>query len=189
MPEVSADGREFTVRLRPGIHFFRPPGVPGPATRADGARPPSTPSSASSTRAGTQRPLPVRIAADPRHGRLSLRRPQRRPWWRRSRSTTTARWRVCARSTATSLRITLGVGRPALHLPDGRPGVHGRGGARGGRAPWRRHRRAPHRHRRLAGAVAARLAPGAGALAHAPRPAVRRHARPTTRWRSPSRST
>ena len=38
MPEISADGRTWTIRVRPGIHFADDPGVQGQEARADRRR-------------------------------------------------------------------------------------------------------------------------------------------------------
>ena len=95
LPEISADGKTWTIRIKPGIYFADDPAFKGQRrelTAADYVY-------------SWKRVLDPRMRSN---SLQTLRRPlrrRRRAWSRRRRrpasSTTTRRWRACRRSTAT----------------------------------------------------------------------------------------
>jgi hypothetical protein len=185
MPEVSADGRVFTVRIRPGIFFADDP--------AFGGRPREL--------VAQDYVYAIKRFYDPRWNSsdLYLYESLKLPGLTELRDASAATrqpfdydrpvegLRALDRYT---LRITLGEPDPRFVYQLADPVLHGRGGARGGAALRRRHRRAPRGHRafRLKSWRRA-LAHRAGALARLARPALRRHAGRRPRSAQASRRT
>jgi hypothetical protein len=189
MPEVSADGRVFTVRIKPGIFFADDPAFKG--------RPREL--------VAQDYVYSLKRFYDPRWNSSdlylfeSLKLPGlselreraiagRKPF---DYDTEVEGVRALDRYT---LRITLGVPDPRFIYMLADAADHRRGGARGGGALRRRHRRAPGGHRRL---PAEELAPrrrascSSATRAFAPRCSTKAspaddpgHARPPPRWRA-----
>ena len=114
MPEISADGRTWTIRIKPGIYFADDPAFKGRKRELDRRTTTSIRGSACSTRGCARRssgsstassPAPTPVLAKAKAGRAG--------------STTTRRSRACARSTATRCSIKLERARlRAAGLPD-----------------------------------------------------------------------
>ena len=98
LPEISADGRTWTIRIRPGHPLRRRPGVQGEEARADRARLRLRLEAAARPEGALAVPVVPRRQARRRATRCLRRRR------RRAGSTTTRRSRACARSTGTRCR-------------------------------------------------------------------------------------
>ena len=170
MPEVSADFRSFTFRIKPGIHFDDDPAFKGnkrELTAADYV-------------------YSIKRHYDPRwkSGNLYiLENAKILGLWELRQQALDAKKPFDYDTEVEGLRaldrytfqIRLAEPEPALPLQPGRRLLHRRAGARGGRGLRRQRRRAPGGHRAVpAGAVEAQLAHGAGEEPELPRGALRR---------------
>ncbi len=169
MPEVSADGKVFTIRIQPGILFADDPAFNGKRARADRSRLRLQPEALLRPEVQLERPLQLRAAEAA--GFVGAARP-------RGQGAHAVRLRGAGRRRSRDRQVHLPHharrAEPALHLHAGRSGVLRRGGARGRRALWRRNRRAPGGHRGVPPEeLAPRLAHRARTLARLSRRAVR----------------
>ena len=158
MPEVSADFRSFTFRIKPGIYFADDPAFGGSKRELTAA----------------DYVYSIKRHYDPRWKSgnlyllesakiLGLSELRKQAIERQEALRLRHRGRGPARAGPLHLADPPGRAQPALPLQPGRRLVHRRAGARGGRGLWRQGRRAPGRHRAVpAGAVEAQLAHGAG---------------------------
>ena len=162
----------FMFRLKPGHLLRRRPGVQGQAARADRAGLRVRDQAPLRPALEERQALPVRERGHPRPERAAPRGDRAQA----SRSTTTARSRACARSTATRFEVRLARAEPAL-APSlfADPALAGAVAREVVEFYGDQHRRASGGHRPVpAGAMAAQLAHRAGAQPGLPRAALRR---------------